>query len=1366
MAQKVLSILPYIPAQLLQNQVSHVQPTTSQTPFVESLQGAVLFADISGFTPLTEALAAKGDEGPEEITRLLNHAFRQLIAALEAEGGDVVKFGGDAITVLFTGAEPLSHLLRRAYQAGNALQRVMQALNPLQSSIGPVELGLKVGIGGGDILAMQLGGMYQHWEYAIAGPGLTQATLAEGQAERGDVCISPEAQTLLYPHPLPPRPLFRADLQASSDQLPALLRRFVPETVLSWGGEADLHQWLGVLRSMSVLFIGLGSFQGEESITALHQFMRHAQTVVARYQGHINKLAIDDKGTIMLMMFGAPPFAHVDDPLRAVRCGLELQQIATTQALTLKIGIATGRVFAGPVGSDSRREYTAMGDTVNLAARLMGKSEDILCDPETHRLTQKYIEYTSHSPVKLKGKAQPLPVYRPLYLSQLEREDFHTPMIGRQDELQRLTQYIEHVTQGHNHIVLLKGDAGIGKTRLLHAFKTQCQAHHLTWLQGSGQNIEQQTSYWVWRDVLQDLFGLHEESQKTTRIQHIIEQYIPEDIELLPLLNALLEVSFPETERTQVFDTALRKQNLHQMLIRLLKSFGHTHPCCVVLENLQWLDSLSWELLHELAWSLDIAPTGIMLVTTVRPHDPSCKQDALQHIESLAHIETIQPLSQDEQRALLASNLELPIGAIPETLCQLVETRAEGNPLFTEELLRLLRKEELLHISDLDGDKRCTLAPSFDIKNVTLPDSLEGLLLARIDQLPPERQLTLRVASVIGRSFSFPLLHKAIITHTHIDQDTLHVLLANLEKDAFTLEESDDQTHFAFKNMIIQEVSYRSLLYQQRRQLHRTIAEHLEHLYKQAADHTEGVWLPLLTYHWHHADDPSREQHYTKLTGQYAARQYANEEALAYFSRSIELTPPTASEELLSLHLERERVYDLLGKREEQRAALKTLRQLAKQLPPPKQIEVALRRLNYALTNHGYSHAIEEAQQIIEQATSINDLTSTAKALQQWGWTLRLQGNGEAAKQKLEEALALAEQANAPSVKAACLRHLGICYSDLHQLDEAIRCTDEALQICTALEQKLDVAGLRNNVGTLLLERDDFVAATAQFRSSWETFQTLGSRRGSCVSLSNLGYCLLKCGQFTEAIPALEQVVRISQEINDKATQSYGLSTLGECHLRMGNHQQAQEILQRALELSRSIGHLYFEGHALCLLSETLFYRRQFDDAQSTLQHAFTCIETLDEKEMRATALLTQGHLQAAQNEPVNALATYKQAAEIFLSIPRYGEYFAALAGQARVHLSQAQSQQAHTLLQSILQSEHNEHIQYANEHFWIELTCIQIQSTQDKAESQRRLEQVFQALQEQAKGIDIEKWRHNFLHNIPAHKLLCQLGPLDETRE
>jgi len=375
MTELLRTLAAYVPQSLTRTVLSKASPEPPTAHQAHYMQAAVLFADISGFTPLTAALGEKGSEGPEELTRILNLYFSWMIRFVETEGGEVVKFGGDALTVVFPAVdEPLSVATRRAVQAAEIMQSSMDDFGIVESSVGLVALKMKFGIGAGEVITTHVGGIYDRWEYLIAGDALQQATQAENRAAQGEMVLSTEAEKIIAPQNVIPKPLRQIDWTEAKNPTGAesVLRYYIPGPVRSWL-ETDLHGWLATLRPMSVLFIGIKGLDYNQpgTIEKLHSFVCKIQEIIYHYWGSLTRLTVDDKGTVLLILFGAPPLSHENDPEHALHSAMDLQVLTKEHDLELAIGITTGRMFAGPVGGDTRREYTVMGDAVNLAARLM-----------------------------------------------------------------------------------------------------------------------------------------------------------------------------------------------------------------------------------------------------------------------------------------------------------------------------------------------------------------------------------------------------------------------------------------------------------------------------------------------------------------------------------------------------------------------------------------------------------------------------------------------------------------------------------------------------------------------------------------------------------------------------------------------------------------------------------------------------------------------------------------------------------------------------------------------------------------------------------------------------------------------------------
>ncbi|MCB0163808.1 MAG: adenylate/guanylate cyclase domain-containing protein, partial [Anaerolineae bacterium] len=367
-------------------------------PRTERLPAAVLFADISGFTALTERLAQQGPAGAEELTRILNDYFGHLIEIIASHGGDVVKFAGDALIALFPAFDdadqPQPALLPQATRlAAQCSLTAQQHLNHYQATEG-IRLSLKLAIGAGEVITMHLGGVFDRWEFLVTGDPLVQVGQAEGHAQPGEIAISPQAWPLMADVATGRAIAGTAAAKSTTVTGPVIrltgLRQLISPTALeavtlSTGMAAALRcyipgairarlaanqsGWIAELRRVTVLFVNLPDLNYAIDLAQAQQIIRALQDDLYRYEGSLNKLSVDDKGVTLVAALGLPPFAHEDDADRGIQVALAMQRTLSHQGLRGGIGVTTGRAFCGSVGNEWRREYTMIGDVVNLSAR-------------------------------------------------------------------------------------------------------------------------------------------------------------------------------------------------------------------------------------------------------------------------------------------------------------------------------------------------------------------------------------------------------------------------------------------------------------------------------------------------------------------------------------------------------------------------------------------------------------------------------------------------------------------------------------------------------------------------------------------------------------------------------------------------------------------------------------------------------------------------------------------------------------------------------------------------------------------------------------------------------------------------------------
>lgn len=885
-------IARYVPAFLTRQMVERPAPRT--TAEGQAVHGAVLFADISGFTALSERLAARGAEGVEELTQVLNAYFGQLIDLIVENGGDVVKFAGDALLAIWL-VDSESGIERAARTAAHCGLLVQQSLKTFTTNTGH-RLYLRVGVGAGPLFIVSVGGVFNRWEVVVVGPPVIEATTASGVGETGQVILGLVASRYVLPVgrgsaltaefarldelsevPEPHRP---AVVGVTDEAVPNLLG-FIPAAIHTRLA-ARQSGWLAEMRRLTVLFVNLPEMSYRTPLAKSQEVMTTLQRELYRFEGSVNKLSTDEKGVMFVAALGLPPLAHEDDAIRGTLAALAIHTKLAELGWKCSIGVTSGRVFCGTIGSDRRCEFTIIGDVVNLSARLMVAAKgNILCDEATYRTGRDRFHWEILPPVQLKGKAQLTPNFRPLGLVQSQgatESKSSQEMVGRTIERDRLEVMARKLLDDReSSVVLIEGEAGIGKSTLVANLQRLSQHLKLkTWL-GAALAIERSTPYFAWRTIFRQLFQLDANESLERQRHHVMEQlaFDPELESLAPLLDSVLSLDFPATPRTAEMFGEVRASTTNTLLVRLMARATEREPLQLILEDCHWLDSASWSLVRAMAEQV----RGLLIVLVTRPLPDPLPRDyvplaALPTTRKLA----LGPLSFEESLALVQRRLN--VSSIPETVADLLKSKAQGNPFFIEELAYALRDTGKI----LVRDGICTVADGQDLRTLPFPDTVQGVVTSRIDRLAPPEQLTLKVASVIGRTFSKNLLRD--VSPIEDDKPHLDRHLDTLIAQSLTmLDSADPDPAYSFKHVITQEVSYQMMPPAQRRKLHQVVAEWYEQHH--GADLTP--YFPLLAKQWSNTDRFAKAIDYLEKSGENAMRDCAHEEAVTFFSQALAL---------------------------------------------------------------------------------------------------------------------------------------------------------------------------------------------------------------------------------------------------------------------------------------------------------------------------------------------------------------------------------------------------------------------------------------------------------------------------------------------
>lgn len=740
----------------------------------------------------------------------------------------------------------------------------------------------------------------------------------------------------------------------------------------------------------------------KDIVTGAHRLVSDA---VYRNKGTIAQLLGDG----VLAFFGAP-IAHEDDPLFAVRAALEIQRAMETYRSRLakrignfqmRVGIHSGLVVVDNIGSDAHMEYLAVGDAVNLAARLQSHVEPgaILISEATYRALAQAIECQDCGVIQVKGKAEPIHVYRPLReksgITHLRVQDHGSELIGRQVELGMLLRASDLLEAGVGRIALISGEPGVGKSRLVSEWKIQTAQE---WAQAEALVYGQGLAYRVVMDLVRALVGVNpamQEVEATNSMDMRAREFLGDGyLERLAYLQNFL--GLPLNADAQKFIHALDPRGLQTQyratVEQLLLAMSERAPVILLCEDIHWADASSVDMLIRLLPLVKRAPILFAFTTRLEPDSAGWKIAQTARDTLGAHVTNVElaPLSAEASRQL-ASNL-LGLDALPAPIQNLVLGKSEGNPLFIQEIIHALTESGAL-VRQNDEWTLMVNAATLDI-----PDKLKRLILARIDRLADEPKRALRVASVIGREFFVNILERVLnqVGHSTARPQLVRELDALEFSNLIRLIATRPEIQYLFSHALVQEATYEAILKADRRAVHRAVGEALENAFPERRAELSAT----LAYHFQNAGEHAKALEYFVTAAERARAQYANAEAIALYQAALneldaQENPDTAR--IAELREQLGLIFVMSGRPEEGRAEY----QRALELAHDPLTCARLHRLNAVawMTVRKSDTAIAEcdlAERELERAAEADSQAAQNEWLEiqlERGWSLYWQGN-------------------------------------------------------------------------------------------------------------------------------------------------------------------------------------------------------------------------------------------------------------------------------------------------------------------------------------------------------------------------------------
>ena len=1192
--------------------------------------GAVMFADVSGFTAMSEKLSVLGKEGAEEITGIVNGYFDKMLRISSKFGGDLLKFGGDALLLFFEGTDGAHRALTTAW----AMQAAMEQFARVKTSQGTFPLRMSIGIGTGNIFLAELG-TPENMEYAVMGQALINMARAESIANAGEIVVDVATRraTESVAAYEPVKNFWRVTnlletlgpVAYSSKiypRLPNLVESSI-ETLLEFAlrqvkivnglkpflPEELLHQLIlnpqnpllpGSHRPVTVMFANFFGIDdiiealGEPHQNTITQILNdHFVTmsrIINQFGGVVNKVDTYAIGHRIMALFGVLR-AHEDDPQRAVRAALAMNTALAdvnrrTAALLRKIcpigekfgdmplkqriGLNSGFVFAGNVGSATRHEYSVMGDEVNLTARLMGvaKEGEVLISHSTARRVEGAFDLREKAPVRVKGKSQPVRNFVVLAARQQPsrwKNLSESPMVGRDDELQTGLAAIEQVLQGRGTILVISGVSGIGKTRFAEELAYRVEQRGVDLLAGICLSYGKTMTYHPWADILRSHFGIAQNDDISARVAAVRRGMTAiGEGDWTPVIADVLGLDVPDNDLTRAIDAKLRRQRIMDLTVKLLQTRAVQKPLLLVLEDAHWADPASMELINYVA--RNIADHPILLVLPHRTDPDLPDWTAFPHAIHIPLVDLPDDACLEIARGMVGG-VELPA-----ELQQLILSKGEGNPFFIEEVVRVLIDNRI--IKKMPNG---TWKLAGNLAGIELPDTIHGIIISRIDRLLEIDRRILRVASVVGRIFAYRVVSSVQnygstepIVREHLDY------LQNLGLTELFQVES---LLYRFKHLTTREVVYESLSFEQRRTLHRRIADFYEHVFADSL----GERIDLLAYHYFEGHAWMKAIEYNLRAARHARREFANATAVEAYRRVLESAANVEDTDTTAARLE---AHESLG-----------------------DVLMLMGQFDDALAH------LSQARDIVQ---STGDAPRLVDIFRKIAAVYERRSEFDTAFEWLERGLSHLP-ADTPTVEAARIYLLGAgVFRRQGKNEEAIQWCEKTLHVAASIDSRLSlqtIAQAYYNLAGIYTRYGDFQRAIQFSLDSVKVYQQINDEVGLSHAYNNLGNVYSDLGDWEKATEAFERSLAVKQKIGDVLYQGFISNNLANIQMNRGNWADAERLFSQSLDVWKQLGASLPHAVTASNLGQLRLYQQNFPEAKhllATAEEIFASIESED----------------------------------------------------------------------------------------------------------------------------------------------------------
>jgi predicted ATPase/class 3 adenylate cyclase len=1214
-----------------------------------SVEACVMFVDISGFTPLTERLMKSGSHGAEELTGILNDLFSPLVALVYASGGFIPYFAGDAFTAIFP-SDPEDqdthlNLLKSALEVRDFFSEKFSKNQAFPLSI---KIALSCGEVSWGIVGNQVKGYY------FRGTPIDQSSRCQSRASEREIMLDSALAEKLAGIPglgfrdsgmgcfqleliempkLPP-----ADPVQSLQPNDTIAGLFLPDAVVAYNQE-------GEFRPVITVFI---SFKGLEDHDSLNTFASLVMDTFYHFSGYFKEIDFGDKGGIMVGLFGAPVIFE-NQVIRALEFAMTLhellQDLQKELSFKYKMGLTLGTAYTGLIGGVERCQYAAVGNRVNLSARLASYADwgEILVDEEIQK--NNAYRFLHYGNIQYKGVKGMVPTYRLVGKNYNNRPGYVGKMINRDQELESLMQALmpifDHKTAG---LAFVFGEAGIGKSRLAYELHQRIlQVQPLSWYTCQADQILKKP-FNPYVSFLRHFFEQYASSPKLTNYgnfentyQRLLERVsekngeaaahiLKELLRTKSILAALIGLPYKHSIWEQL-DEKGKYQNTLAAVVNLFKAMSLVQPLVIELEDSQWLDVSSKDLSAELIRQIQGFP--VFIIVTARYLDdgsrPFVVDPAFLTEKNIPFLTLDIPvLAPEALRSFASSRLG---GPVTEDFFKVLQRSTNNNPFYLEQVLELVKDSGFLILDQ--GAWTLT-----DV-NVKLSDSIHTIVTSRIDRFSALTREAVKVAAVIGREFELPILEEVLKTNEEFVKHpgSFKALVAEQIKIAERglIWRPKSELRYAFRNSLIQEAAYNMQLGKRLQQLHRAIATAMERLYAGSLEER----LVDLAFHFEKAGDTGKTSLYLEKAAERAYLNYQLKPALAYYNRLIRLSGDTPDQgKLATYFLKKGQVLEQTGDWEACREVYEQALNLARKVDDIKLLATANNSMGRLLMLKG---TYFEANVYMQAAAGLYDFQhdqgGIARVYGDLGNLYFRQGKYDQALSFFEKSITLSKSIGQKNLDAQIVSNLGLTHMNRGKYIEGITCILEQLILYEQLKEKKALAVLYTNLAIIYFEKGDQDLALESYRKGLQLSEELGNPLLQSIATGGIGSVYERKGDYTKAMEHFQKDLKISEMLGDKQGIAISLGLIGELLSIIGEFHKAIEYLQKNLMLCESLNYQKGIAKALNTLGDVFFALQAYDRSIHFYDRAIEVTRRIDNKLVLGFSLAEKGTVLAATGD-------------------------------------------------------------------------------------------------------------------------------------